>query len=124
MLKTDVILPLIQKLLAVNTSGTPRVDLERLHVYSLVENSLKVWRALTKALENEKKYNGNSDRYWVFLRSMAGANENCSRNTRSSVYQGKKEFGSLEIEVSEHVAKYFARLHVILMKLTRHQVSQ
>ena len=39
----------------VNTSGTPRAELERLLEYSLVENSLKAWQALTKALEKEKK---------------------------------------------------------------------
>ena len=28
---------------AVNTSGTPRADVGKLHDYNLVENSLKVW---------------------------------------------------------------------------------
>ena len=39
----------------VNTSGTPRAELERLHEYSLVGNSLKARQALTKALDKEKK---------------------------------------------------------------------
>ena len=34
----------------------------------------------------------------------------------------KREFESLEIRVSEPVAEYFTRVHVILMKLTRNQV--
>ena len=41
--------------IAVTTSETPRVGLERLHNYDLVENFLKVWQALTKALEKEKE---------------------------------------------------------------------
>ena len=39
----------------VNTSGTPRAELERLHEYNLVANSLKAWQALTKALQKGKK---------------------------------------------------------------------
>ena len=39
----------------VKTSGTPLAELERLHEHSLVENSLKAWQALTKALEKEKE---------------------------------------------------------------------
>ena len=35
----------------------------------------------------------------------------------------KREFESIEIGVSKPVAKYFARVHVILMKLTRHLVT-
>ena len=34
--------------------------------------------------------------------------------------RAKSEFESLEIGVSEPVTKYFARVHVILTKLTRH----
>ena len=40
--------------IAVNTSGTLRVERERLHDNDLVENSLKARQALTKALEREK----------------------------------------------------------------------
>ena len=39
----------------IKASGTPRAELERLKEYSLVENSLKAWQALTKALEKEKE---------------------------------------------------------------------
>ena len=37
------------------TSGTPLAELERLHDGSLVENSLKAWQALIKALEKEEE---------------------------------------------------------------------
>ena len=37
-----------------NTSGTPSIELERLHDNNLVENPLKAWQALTKALEKGK----------------------------------------------------------------------
>ena len=37
----------------VQTSGTPRAELERLHNRNLVDDSLQAWPALTKALEKE-----------------------------------------------------------------------
>ena len=37
--------------------------------------------------------------------------------------RAKREFGSLEIGVSKPVAEYFARVHVLLMKLARHQIT-
>ena len=44
--------------------------------------------------------------------------------TEEAAYDGvKREFRSLETEVSEPVAGYFARVHVIFLKLTRHQVT-
>ena len=43
---------------------------------------------------------------------------------REAAYdRAKGEFESLEIKVSEPVAEHFARVHVILMKLTRHHVT-
>ena len=42
--------------IAVNASGTPRVELERLHGYNLVDISLKAWQALTKAVEKKSRY--------------------------------------------------------------------
>ena len=39
----------------VKTFGTPVAELERLCERSLVENSLKAWQVLTKALEKEKE---------------------------------------------------------------------
>ena len=35
----------------------------------------------------------------------------------------KREFESLEIGASEPATEYFARVHMIVMKLTRHQVT-
>ena len=35
----------------------------------------------------------------------------------------KREFETLEIGVSESVAEYFARVHVILVKLERHKIT-
>ena len=54
--------------------------------------------------------------------SMARANENCCREEKA-YDTAKGEFESLEIGVSEPVTKYFSRVHVVLMKLTRHQVT-
>ena len=100
------------------TSGTPLAELERLHDGSLVENSVKAWRALTTALEKEKETIemvldvGSLSEAWL----AAGTEE--AGNSRV-----KREFESLEIGVSEPVAEYFARVHVILMKLARHQIT-
>ena len=41
--------------IVVKTTGIPRAELERLHEHSLVDNSLKVWQALTKVLEKDKE---------------------------------------------------------------------
>ena len=41
--------------IAVNTSEIPRVELERLHDYNPVDNSLKALQALTKALKKERE---------------------------------------------------------------------
>ena len=41
--------------------------------------------------------------------------------TQEAAYdRAKRQLESLEIGVSEPVAEYFARVHAILMKLTRH----
>ena len=40
--------------IAANTSGTSRVELERLHDNNLVENILKAWQVLKTTLEKEK----------------------------------------------------------------------
>ena len=40
--------------IVIKTSGTPLAEHESLHERSLVENSLKAWQALMKALEKEK----------------------------------------------------------------------
>ena len=107
----------------VNTTGTPRAELEKLHEYSLVENSLKAWQALTKALEKEKEIMGmiidigSLSEAWRALTKIAA-------ETQVAAYdRAKREFESLEIGVNEPVAKHFAQVHVILMKLARHQVT-
>ena len=44
--------------------------------------------------------------------------------TQGAAYdRAKKEFESLEIGGSESVAGYFARVHVTMMRLARHQVT-
>ena len=105
------------------TSGTPLAELERLHDRSLVENSLKAWQALTKALEKEKETMemvldvGSLSEAWLAATKIAAGTEEAEYN------RVNREFESLEIGVSEPVAEYFARVHVILMKLARHQVT-
>ncbi|CAM9590510.1 unnamed protein product [Ascophyllum nodosum] len=108
---------------AVNTTGTSRAELEGLHEHSLVENSLKAWLALTKALEKEEEIMemvmgiGSPSEAWRTLTKIASA-------TQEEAYdRAKREFESLGIGVNEPVAEYFARVHVILMKLARHQVT-
>ena len=106
------------------TSGTPLAELERLHDRSLVENSLKAWQALTRALEKEKEtieivlYAGSLSEAWLAATKIAAGTKEAGYNRRV-----KREFESLEIGVSEPVTEYFARVHVILMKFARHQVT-
>ena len=107
----------------VNTSVTPRTELERLHQYSLVENSLKTWHALTKALEKEKEIMemviniGSISEAWSALTKIAAEIQEAAYD------RSIREFGSLEIGVSEPVTEYFASVHVVLKKLTRHHVA-
>ena len=105
------------------TSGTSLPELERLHNRSLVENSLNAWQTLTKALEKEKEIMemmidiGSLSEAWRALTKIAADTEEAAYD------RAKREFESLEVGVSESVAEYFARLHVILMKLARHKVT-
>ena len=105
------------------TSGTPLAELERLHDRSLVDNSLKAWQALTKALEKEEEImkmlvdTESLSEAWRALTKIASG-------TKEAAYdRAKREFETLEIGVRESVAEYFARVHVILMKLERHKVT-
>ena len=105
------------------TSGTPLAELERLHDRSLVDNSLKAWQALPKALEKEEEIMkmlvdiGSLSEAWRALTKIASG-------TKEAAYdRAKREFETLEIGVRESVAEYFARVHVILMKLERHKVT-
>ena len=105
------------------TSGTLRAELERLHEYNLVESSLRVGQALTKALKKEKEimimvgYIGSLSVAWRALTKIAA-------ETQEAAYDRvKRELESLEIGVSEPVAEYFTRVHVILIKLVRRLVN-
>ena len=107
----------------VKTSGTLLNELERLHGRSLVENSLKAWQALNKALEKEEEIMemvidiGSLSEAWRALTKIAS-------DTKEAAYdRAKREFETPDIGVRESVAEYFARLHVILMKLERQKVT-
>ena len=55
---------------------------------------------------------------------MVGAKKFAAEAQQEAAYdRAKREFESLEIGGSKSVAEYFARVHVILTKLTRHQVT-
>ena len=57
-----------------------------------------------------------SEAWWARTKTAA--------ETQEAAYDSlNREFESLDLGVSESVAEYFARVHVILMKLTRHQVT-
>ena len=98
-------------------------NFERLHDRTLVENSLKSWQALTKALEKEAEIMkmvidiGFPSEAWRALTKISAETEEVA------YYRAKREFETLEIGVRESVAAYFARMHVILMKLERHKVT-
>ena len=90
----------------VNTSGASRVELERLYEYDLVENSLKAWQALTKAVEKEKEIMemvidiGSLSKAWRVLTKIA-------TETQQTAYGiGKREFKSLETEVNKPIPPY------------------
>ena len=78
---------------------------------------------LTKALEKEMEVLetvvdiGYLSEAWRALTKIA-------TETQKAAYdRAKREFESLEMGTNESVAEYFARVHVILTKLTRHQVT-
>ena len=89
----------------------------------LVENSLKAWQALTKALEKEEKMLkmvidlGSLSEAWRALTKIASGTEEAAYN------RAKREFKTLETRVREFVAAYVACVHVILMKLERNKVT-
>ena len=109
--------------ITVKTSGTPLVELERLHDRSLVDNPLKAWQALTKALEKEEEMLkmvidiGPLPEVWRALTKIAAETEVVAYG------RTKREFETLEIGVREFGAEYFARVHIILMKLGRHKIT-
>ena len=96
--------------LAIKTSGVPRAELERLYNRALVDNSLFVWQSLTKALEKEQEVMmmvmkiGSPSVACRALKKMAAETEDEAHN------RTKREFETLQIEDSETVSEYFARV--------------
>ena len=85
-----------------NTAGTPRAELERLHEYTLVENSLKTWQALT--LEEEKEIMEMVVDIGSLSEAWRALTETGAKIQEAAYDRAKREFESLEIEVSEPVA--------------------
>ena len=106
-----------------NTSGTPLVELERLHGSKLAAESFLAWEVLTKAIEKErgilemvKDVESRSEAWRALTKNAA--------ETQVEAYdRARSEFESIKIGVSKPVAGHFARVHVALTKLTRHQVT-
>ena len=107
----------------VKTSGTPLAELERLHDRTLVDNSLQERRALTNALEKEEEILKmvpdirSTSEAWRALAKTADDSEEVAYD------RTKREIETLEIGVSESVAEYFARVHIVLMKLERYKIT-
>ena len=106
-----------------NTSETPRFELERLYGNKLVAESFLAWQVLTKAIEKERGMSemvmgiGSPSEAWRALTKIAA-------ETREAAYdRAKSEFELLEIEESETVVEYFDRVHVVYTKLTKHEVA-
>ena len=86
----------------------------------MVESSLQVWQALTKAPEKETEmmemvtYIGSPSEAWRALKKTAA-------ETQDAAYDRViREFEAIEIGVSEPIAGYFASVPVILIKLRRY----
>ena len=109
--------------LAIKASGTPRAELERLYNRPLVSNSLQVCQSLTKALEKEPEVMkmvmeiGSSSVAWRALKNMTFKTEDDGHD------RAKREFETLQMGDSESVSEYFARVHIILMKLERYNIT-
>ena len=107
----------------VKTSGTPLAELEILHDRTLIDDSLQAWQAPTKALEKEEEMLemvldiGSPSEAWCVLAKMADESEEVAYD------RTKREFETLEIGVSKSVAEYFARVHIVLMKLERYKIA-
>ena len=107
----------------IKTSGTPRAELERLYNRALVDKSLRVWQSLTKALEKEEKVMklvveiGSPSVAWRALKKMVGEAEEDAHD------RAKREFETLQMDDSESVSEYFARVNIILMKLERYNIA-
>ena len=60
---------------------------------------------------------GSPTEAWRALAKIADKSEEVAYD------RTKQEFETLEIGVSESVAEYFARVHIILMKLERYKIT-
>ncbi|CAM9618834.1 unnamed protein product, partial [Ascophyllum nodosum] len=87
------------------------------------DNSLYVWQSLTKALEKEQEVMkmvmeiGLPSVAWRALKKMADETEDDAHD------RAKREFETLQMEDSETVSEYFARVNIILMKLERYSIT-
>ena len=103
---------------SIQTSGTPRAELERLYNRALVHKSLQVWQSFTKALEKEPEIMkmvmeiGSPSEVWRALSEIAAETEDDAYD------RAKREFGA-----NETVSDYFARVNIVLMKLERHDIA-
>ena len=109
--------------LAIKTSGVLRAELERLYNRALVDNSLYVRQSLTKALEKEQEVMkmvmeiGSPSVACRALKKMADETEDDAHD------RAKRDFETLQMEDSETVSEYFARVNIILMKLERYSIT-
>ena len=108
--------------MSVNTSGTPRAELDRLYNRTLVHKSLQVWQSLTKALEKEPEISkmileiGSPSEAWR-------ANKKTVDETEDDAYEREiREIETLEIRANESVSEYFARANIVLINLERHNI--
>ena len=108
--------------MSVNTSGTPRAELDRLYNRALVHKSLQVWQSLTKALEKEPEISkmileiGSPSEAWR-------ANKKTVDETEDDAYERAiREIETLEIRANESVSEYFARANIVLINLERHNI--
>ena len=87
------------------------------------DNSLYVWQSLTKALEKEQEVMkmvmeiGLPSVAWRALKKMADETEDDAHD------RAKREFETLQMEDSETVSEYFARVNIILMKLEKYSIT-
>ena len=108
---------------AIKTSATTRAELERLYNRALVDKSLHVWQSLPKALEKEQEVLklvmeiGCPSVAWRALKKMVGETEDDAHD------RAKSEFETLQMDDSESVSEYFARVNIILMKLERYNIT-
>ena len=103
----------------VDTSETPRAELERRHGNQLVSDLFLAWEITTEAIETEGKILDmvidvrHLSEVWRSLTQMAAQMQDTGYD------RAKNELELLQIRVSETVAECVARVYVVLRKLTR-----